>query len=241
MSIIVASIALSAGTPSFPCPAEGSCQGNAFFAVVAWIAPLLFAIHSLEFAVRVRRLAAVNPAVWSTATWLVQWEGEAPNPKDLERGVEISGPKALILPQAQTKQAAAEVLPPKYNEVYETDRNSRVPKQFQAKGTKGGNRLSKAPLPPPKSPGAEQAQFLVVNPAKTQYVVPRLGPAPKYFIQIPDNIQYTVPRIGKPPCPKTRAKERRRARKTKQAQQKRYQRQEIQDEQEGSRKWGLHF
>jgi len=240
---LIASIALSAGTASFPCPLEGSCQGNAFFAVVAWIAPLLFGIHSIEFAVRARRLAAVNPKVWSTATWLVQWDGETLNPKDIERGISISGPKALVLPKAQTKEvkgAVDVVLPPNYNEIYEANRSRRVPQQFKVGGLKAsnGNRLSKLPPPPiPKTPGTENAQYLVINPTKTQYVVPRLCPAPKYFIEIPENISYTVPKIEKAPCPKTLAKERKRARKARQEHQKR----QTKVEKEGGLKWSFHF
>lgn len=240
---LVASIALSAGTPSFPCPAEGSCQGNAFFAVVAWLGPVLFAIHSVEFAVRARRLAAVNPKIWSTATWLVQWDGEALNPKDLERGISVSGPKALVLPQAQTKEVkAANDVPSNHLAIYEANRSRRVPQQFKVGGLKAsnGNRLSKMPPPPPppKTPGAEHAQYLVVNP-KVQHVVPRLCPAPKYFIEIPENISYTVPRISNPPNPKTRAKERRKAMKARQEQQKRQTKTEK--GQEGGLKWSFHF
>jgi hypothetical protein len=238
---LIASIALSAATAKFPCPSEGSCQGNAFFAVVAWVAPLLFTIHSIEFAVRARRLAAVNPKIWTTATWLVQWDSEALNPKDLEKGISISGPKALVLPIKEIK-AAIDVPPP----IYEANRSRRASQQFKVGGLRApnGNRLSKMPPPllPPKSPmvpmtpGAEHAQYLVINPTKAQYTVPRLGPAPKYFIEIPENISFTVPRIDKAPCPKTRAKERRKARKTKQEQVKRQTK-----TQEGGLKWSFHF
>jgi hypothetical protein len=234
---LVASIALSAGTPSFQCPLEGSCQGNAFFAVVAWIAPLLFAIHSIEFAVRARRLAAVNPKVWSTATWLVQWDGEALNPKDLERGISISGPKALVLPQTKEVKDVVDVPPP----IYEANRSRRVSHQFKVGGHKASNRLSKMPPPPipPKTPGTETAQYLVINPNKVQYTVPRLAPAPKYFVEIPENISFTVPKISKPPCPKTFAKERKRARKVRQEHQKRQTKTEK--AQEGGLKWSFHF
>jgi hypothetical protein len=178
----VAAIALSAGTPSFPCTKDNTCREGVFFAIVAWIAPLLFTIHTIELLVRVRRAAVTDSSVWTTAAWTVDWEGTFSNFKDINAVEKGLGPKALVLPQAHSKVKRHTL------------------------------RKSMPPPPPPKTPSSFEQCILIV-PNKVQYVVPRLGPVPRYFIQIPDNIQYTVPRLTEAPCPKQRRKERRKARR----------------------------
>lgn len=222
-----AAIALSAGTPHFPCSANGNCGERVFFAVVPWIAPLLFAIHSAEFFFRTRRIAASNPATWSTATYLVDWEETtAAQILDLEKGEKHmitvtlpAGPKPLMLAGKPTirggaslKLAAAKAL---------SKKNLRQTRTVSTSTTISTNdtvvvfNSIKAPELPPKSATylEQQPQYLVIVPTEQKYVVPRLGPPPKYFITIPENIQYTVPRISAAPCPKMRAQQRRRARK----------------------------
>jgi len=223
----VAAIALSAATPSFGCTTDGSCRESVFFAVVSWIAPILVAIHTIEFTLRARRAASTNSAIWSTPAWLIQWEQitstSTKSMSALERGISISGPKTLVLPQNQS-QKAMDIAPPQYNEkaVPQPAAQGALAKAHflskEAYKSFRGKRMSvativpatPAPSLPPKTPGS-MAQVIVVIPCKVQYTVPRLEPAPKYFIQIPDNIQYTVPRLSKPPCPKLLAKERKKS------------------------------
>jgi hypothetical protein len=211
----VAAIALSAGTPSFPCSASGNCGERVFFAVVAWIAPLLFAIHAAEFFFRTRRIAASNPATWSTATYLVDWEEtSSAQSLDLEKGEKHkhmiavtlpAGPKPLMLAEKRVKAAAAKA-------IY----SSNIKKSLrQARTVSTSTTIStndtvvvfnsiKAPELPPKSATylEQQPQYVLIVPSEQKYVVPRLGPPPKYFIVVPENIQYTVPRISPAPCPK---------------------------------------
>jgi len=227
----VAAIALSAATPSFGCPVDGSCHQTVFFAIVAWIAPILFAIHTVEFTIRARRAASTNAAIWSTPAWLIQWD-QITSKKSmsvLERG--ISAPKDLILSH-NLSQKAMDLAPPPYNEKQneckgfsQQDPMVMAKAQFMSKEAyqshRGGKRISvatvvpypatPAPSLPPKTPNS-MAQVLVIIPSKVRYAVPRLHPAPKYFIQIPENIQYIVPRLQKPPNPKLLRKERKKAR-----------------------------
>lgn len=185
----VAAIALSAGTPSFPCTKDKTCREAVFFAIVAWIAPLLFSIHTVELFIRARRAATTDSSVWTMPAWTVDWEGTFSNFKDINAVEKGLGPKALVLPQqTQGKKTGSK----------EVKRHTL--------------RKSMPPPPPPKTPSSFE-QCILIIPNKVQYVVPRLCPAPKYFIQIPDNIQYTVPRITPAPCPKQRRKERRKARR----------------------------
>lgn len=191
----IAAIALSAGTPSFACSTQGSCHESIFFAIVAWIAPLLFSIHAIEFFVRAKRLAAVNTGIWSMPAWTIDWEETLSTFNDInavEKGV---APKTLILPQTHARKLSEEEIKEKV-----AIKESRV------------IRKSMPPPPPPKTPSSFE-QCLLIIPNKLKYVVPRLGPAPKFFITIPDNIQYTVPRITAAPDAKERRKERRKARR----------------------------
>ncbi|KAG8768930.1 hypothetical protein FRC15_004862 [Serendipita sp. 397] len=227
----VTAIAFSASVPSFPCTAQKICQESIFFAVVAWIAPLIFVIHAVEFVFRARRLAASDSSVWKTATWSVNWEEATVSSAisvDLEKAI-ANGPKILVLPTKKAATAATET---------ETEKPGPKSKEKLAqRALARAHSLSKdayrnmrgksllPPALPPKSPSLNKylvnkgylatngEQVIFVVPSKLQYSVPRLTQPPKYFIQIPDNIQYTVPRISKAPCPKIRAKERRKARK----------------------------
>lgn len=190
----VAAIALSAGTPSFPCTVTGICRESIFFAIVAWIAPILFSIHTIELLIRARRVAAADSSVWKMAAWTIDWEEALSNFQDInavEKGV---APKALVLPQTHARKASEAL-----------SNNKEVKRQTLRK--------SMPPPPPPKTPSSFE-QCILIFPSKLKYVVPRLGPPPKYFIQIPENIQYTVPRLTPAPDPKTRRKERRKARRT---------------------------
>jgi hypothetical protein len=231
----VAAIALSAATPSFGCSIDGSCHESVFFAIVSWIAPILFTIHTVEFIIRARRAASINSAIWSTPAWLVQWDQitstSTKSLSVLERG--ISAPKSLILSHNLSEKAMNVPAP--------VPQPSQAQSQSQWKGMSAQGAMAKAhfmskeayrslrgekrtsvatvvpypntPAPslPPKTPSS-MAQVLVIIPSKVQYAVPRLEPAPKFFIQIPDNIQYSVPRLSKPPCPKLLRKERKKAR-----------------------------
>jgi hypothetical protein len=225
----VAAIALSAATPSFGCSIDGSCRESAFFAVVSWIAPLLFAIHTVEFILRTRRAASSNSAIWSTPAWLVEWDSivstSTKSMSVVERG--ISAPKALILSHNLSQKATLAAPPapqPEYKGV--SAQGAMAKAHFMSKEaykSLRGKRTSvatvvpypatPAPSLPPKTPSS-QDQVIVIIPSKVQYAVPRLEPAPKYFVQIPENIQYSVPRLSKPPCPKLLRKERKKARKT---------------------------
>jgi DNA-binding transcriptional regulator of glucitol operon len=210
----VAAIAFSASVHSFACSAN-SCRESVFFAIVAWLAPLLYVIHTVEFVARARRLSTPETSVWTTATWLVNWEQTAPvtESKDIEKG--LAAPKALVLPvKAATKTSKSRESA--HRTISAAYRNMRAKSMLP-------------PALPPKSPrfvsvsekdvmnnvrlSANGEQVLVIVPSKLQFSVPRLCHPPKYFIQIPENISYTVPRISKAPCPKTRSKERRKARK----------------------------
>lgn len=222
----MAAIALSAATPSFGCSADGSCRESIFFAVVSWIAPLLFTIHTVEFILRARRAASSNEAIWSTPAWTVEWDAvissKAKSMSVLERG--ISAPKTLVLSHnlSQKAQLAA---PPQYNQAAAAPAqggalakahflSKEAYKSLRGKRTSVATVVPATPAPslPPKTPRSMD-QVIVIIPTKVQYSVPRLGPAPKYFIQIPDNIQFTVPRLSKPPCPKLLRKERKKAKK----------------------------
>lgn len=190
---IVAAIAISAGTPSFPCTNSGNCHESIFFAIVAWIAPLLFSIHTVEFLVRARRAAEHDSSVWKSAAWTVDWEGTLSNFKDINAVEKGLAPKTLVLPQSHARKA------------------SEAPSKEQS-NKRNTLRKSMPPPPPPKTPSSLE-QCILILPTKKQFIVPRLGPPPKFFIRIPENIQYTVPRITPAPCPKQRRKERRKARK----------------------------
>jgi hypothetical protein len=224
----VAAIALSAATPSFGCSVDGSCRESVFFAVVSWIAPLLFTIHTVEFILRARRAASSNEAIWSTPAWAVEWDAvtssKAKSMSVLERG--ISAPKTLVLSHnlSQKAQLAA---PPQHTQTAAAPApaqggalakahflSKEAYKSLRGKRTSVATVVPATPAPslPPKTPRSMD-QVIVIIPNKVQYSVPRLGPAPKYFIQIPDNIQFTVPRLSKPPCPKLLRKERKKARK----------------------------
>jgi hypothetical protein len=231
----VAAIAFSAATPSFGCSIDGSCHESVFFAIVSWIAPILFTIHTVELILCVRRAASTNSAIWSTPAWLIQWNQitstSTKSMSVLERG--ISAPKSLILSHNLSEKAMNIPAP--------VPQPSQPQSQSQWKGMSAQGAMAKAhfmskeayrslrgekrtsvativpypntPAPslPPKTPSS-MAQVLVIIPTKVQYAVPRLQPAPKYFIQIPENIQYSVPRLSKPPCPKLLRKERKKAR-----------------------------
>jgi hypothetical protein len=231
----VAAIALSAATPSFGCSVNGSCRESVFFAVVSWIAPILFAIHTVEFILRARRAASTDATIWSTPAWLVQWDQITSTHKKslsvLERG--ISAPKSLILshnpsekamnvaaapaatttqqPQSQWKGMSAQGAMTKAHFMSKEAYRSLRGDKRQSVATIVPYPNTPAPSLPPKTPSSF-AQVLVIIPSKVQYAVPRLEPAPKYFIQIPDNIQYSVPRLSKPPCPKLLRKERKKLR-----------------------------
>jgi hypothetical protein len=176
------------------------------------------AIHSAEFFLRARRIAASNPATWSTATYLVDWEETSTiQGFDLEKGekgvivVELpAGPKPLVLTNS-LKAAAAKSLAKNLRHA----RHASTSTTISTSDTVVVFNSLKAPQIPPKSATylEQQPQWLVIVPTEQKYVVPRLGPPPKYFITIPENIQYTVPRISAAPCPKTRAAQRRRAKK----------------------------
>lgn len=207
----VAAIAFSASVHSFACSAN-SCRESVFFAIVAWLAPLLYVIHTVEFVARARRLSTPKTSVWTTATWLVDWEQTAAvtESEDIEKG--LAAPKPLVLPV----KAATKTTKTAHRTISAAYRNMRAKSLLP-------------PALPPKSPrfvavsekeivnnvrlSANGEQVLVIVPSKLQFTVPRLSHPPKYFIQIPENISYTVPRISKAPCPKTRSKERRKARK----------------------------
>jgi len=210
----VAAIAFSPSVHSFACSAN-SCRESVFFAIVAWLAPLLYVIHTVEFVARARRLSTPKTGVWTTATWLVDWEQTAPvtESMDIEKG--LAAHKPLVLPvKAATKTTKAREST--HRTISAAYRNMRAKSMLP-------------PALPPKSPrfvavsekdimnnvrlSANGEQVLVIVPSKLQFSVPRLCQPPKYFIQIPENISYTVPRISKAPCPKTRSKERRKARK----------------------------
>lgn len=232
----VAAIALSAATPSFGCSIDGSCHESVFFAIVSWISPLLFTIHTVEFTLRARRAASTNAAIWSTPAWLVQWDSITSTHKKslsvIERG--ISAPKSLILshnlsekamnipaaptttttaqqPQSQWKGMSAQGAMAKAHFMSKEAYRSLRGDKRQSVATIVPYPATPAPSLPPKTPSSF-AQVLVIIPSKVQYAVPRLEPAPKYFIQIPDNIQYSVPRLSKPPCPKLLRKERKKLR-----------------------------
>ena len=229
----MAAIALSAATPSFGCSADGSCRESVFFAIVAWIAPLLFTIHTVEFILRARRAASSNQAIWSTPAWAVEWDAivvssHTKSMSVLERG--ISAPKTLVLSH-NLSQKAMLAAPPQYKEAGQATiapvqggallakahfLSKEAYKSLRAKRTSVATVVpipaTPAPSLPPKTPRSMD-QVIVIIPNKVQYSVPRLEPAPKYFVQIPDNIQYTVPRLSKPPCPKLLRKERKRVRK----------------------------
>jgi hypothetical protein len=212
----VAAIAFSASVQSFACSAN-NCRESVFFAIVAWLAPLLFVIHTVEFIARARRLSTPETKVWNTATWLVNWEETAVvvDSTDVEKG--LSAPKPLVLPikNSSNKGPRSKEMPAQraISKAYRNMRGKSMP----------------PPALPPKSPrfapvsekdiinkarfSANGDQVILIVPSKLQYTVPRLSHPPKYFIQIPENISYVVPRLSKPPCPKIRAKERRRARK----------------------------
>jgi len=232
---IVAAIAISAATPSFECSIDGSCHESIFFAIVSWIAPILFTIHTVEFILHARRAASTNSAIWSTPAWLIQWDEitstSTKSMSVLERG--ISAPKSLILSHNLSEKAMSIPAP--------VPQPSQSQPQSQWKGMSAQGAMAKAhfmskeayrslrgekrtsvativpypntPAPslPPKTPSS-MAQVLLIIPSKVQYAVPRLEPAPKFFIQIPENIQYSVPRLSKPPCPKLLRKERKKAR-----------------------------
>lgn len=189
----VAAIALSAGIPSFPCSQNGTCRESIFFAIVAWIPPLLFSIHTIELTIRARRAATTDSSVWTMAAWTVDWEGALSNFNDINTVEKGIAPRTLVLPQTHARKASEAPLSKGVRR--NTLRKSMMP-----------------PPPPPKTPSSFE-QCILIIPSKVQYVVPRLGPPPKYFIQIPENIQYTVPRISSAPCPKQRRKERRKARR----------------------------
>jgi hypothetical protein len=210
----IAAIAFSASVRSFACSAN-ACRESVFFAIVAWLAPLLFVIHTVEFVARARRLSTPETSVWNTATWRINWEqvAVAPEWEDVEKG--LSAPKPLVLPIKAARKNTKEM-----------STHRTIAKAYR-------NMRAKSALPPalpPKSPrfvtlsekdlinkarfSANGEQVVVIVPEKLQYSVPRLSQPPKYFIQIPENISYTVPRLSKAPCPKMRAKERRKARKT---------------------------
>jgi hypothetical protein len=223
----VAAIAFSASVQSFACSAN-NCRESVFFAIVAWLAPLLFVIHTVEFVARARRLSTPETKVWNTATWLVNWEEIAVvvDSKDVEKG--LSGPKPLVLPIKKASNTT-EPKAPKSKEM--SAQRAIVKAHFLSKEAYRNMRGKSMPPPalPPKSPrfapisekdlinkarfSANGDQVILIVPSKLQYTVPRLSHPPKYFIQIPENISYVVPRLSKPPCPKIRAKERRRARK----------------------------
>jgi len=233
----VAAIALSAATPSFACSIDGSCHESVFFAIVSWIAPILFTIHTVEFIIRARRAAATNSAIWSTPAWLVQWDQitstSTKSMSVLERG--ISAPKSLILSHNLSEKAMnipAPIAQPSQTKPQTQSQWKGISAQgamakahFMSKeayrSLRGEKRTSvativpypntPAPSLPPKTPSS-MAQVLLIIPSKVQYAVPRLEPAPKFFIQIPENIQYSVPRLSKPPCPKLLRKERKKAR-----------------------------
>lgn len=229
----VAAIALSAATPSFGCSIDGSCRESVFFAVVSWIAPLLFTIHTVEFILRARRASSSsNQAIWSTPTWaVVEWDAvvssETKSMSVLERG--ISAPKTLVLshnlshkamlvpaPAPAPGQATTGGAPTQGGALAKASFLSKEAyKSLRGKRTSVATVIvptTPAPSLPPKTPRS-QDQVLVIIPNKVQYSVPRLQPAPKYFVQIPENIQYTVPRLSKPPHPKLLRKERKKARK----------------------------
>ncbi|KAG8797527.1 hypothetical protein FRC17_007720, partial [Serendipita sp. 399] len=226
----VTAIAFSASVPSFPCTAQKACQESVFFAVVAWIAPLIFVIHAVEFVLRARRLATSDSNVWKSATWSVNWEEAQVSDAasiDVEKAI-VAGPKILVLP---TKKAVAaistEASEPKSKEKLAQRAISKAHNLSKEAYRNMRGKSMPPPALPPKSPSLNKyvvnkgylsssgEQVIFVVPSKLQYTVPRISHPPKYFIQIPENIQYTVPRISKPPCPKSRAKERRKAKKSK--------------------------
>jgi hypothetical protein len=232
---LVAAIALSAATPSFGCSIDGSCHESVFFAIVSWIAPILFTIHTVEFVLRARRAASTNSAIWSTPAWLVQWDEitstSTKSMSVLERG--ISPPKSLVLshnlsekamnipapapqpsqpqPQSQWKGMSAQGAMAKAHFMSKEAYRSLRGEKRTSVATIVPYPNTPAPSLPPKTPSS-MAQVLVIIPSKVQYAVPRLEPAPKFFVQIPENIQYSVPRLSKPPCPKLLRKERKKAR-----------------------------
>jgi hypothetical protein len=150
-------------------------------------------IHTIELTIRARRAATTDSSVWTMAAWTVDWEGTLSHFNDINAVEKGTAPRTLVLPQTHARKASEG---PRSKGVRQhTLRKSMMP-----------------PPPPPKTPSSFE-QCILIMPSKTQYVVPRLGPPPKYFIQIPENIQYTVPRLTPPPCPKQRRKERRKVRR----------------------------
>jgi hypothetical protein len=203
---ILAAVALSAGTPSFQCSQEAACGGNIFLAIVAWLPPLLFSVHTIEFVVRARRIAALEPLLWWTAVRLVRWEdleyyrtgqdmvqahSKSVDIDAVEKGLPVSRGPPLVTKTVQP----APLLTRTITHV-PSKGNSQVPQFRQPSQTSRSPRFN------------DQGRRVAVGRTQRHGARPhrqsfnRLSLDQGVYLIIPETIQYTVPRLE--PAPKTR-------------------------------------
>jgi len=226
-----AAITLSAGAPTFHCAQQSACAANVFFTVACWVLPILFFVHLLEFVIRARRIATLDPLLWSTVVWLVQWDNPEyyRNAQDMQQTAANTYHNNMdALERGALRNAGASKVERSISNGSsnssgsDSNRTRREPRMLVLPGLSRIPPIPsplEAPAPPryskvfvkeshqdnrPANSRARSERRSRRQPRQGPHVPSRVIPGEGVILYVPEHIPYTVPTLQ--PAPKPKAK-----------------------------------